>query len=99
MEYAEFLVARHGKEIRQIATERQNIARPEKETVIASVKRLRAAYPMLDTEKLLHETSFFMMQHMMHGQSAKNIIDDLEIYFKTEYEAFIRNNQSDVSGT
>jgi len=99
MEYAEFLGARRGKAIGPIVTERQHITRPEQETVIASIKRLRATYPMLDTEKLLHETASFMMQHMIHGRSAKDVIDELEIHFQTEYEIFIRDNKSDVPGT
>lgn len=98
VEYARFLGARHKKQTGRVITERQNIARPEEETVIASIKRLRATYPMLDTDKLLHATSSFMMQHMMHGRPARDVIDDLEIHFKAEYEVFIRKSESDVSG-
>lgn len=99
MEYAEFLATKHRKRVEQIATERRDIVRPEEEAVVASIKRLRQTYPMLDAEKLLHKASSFVMQHMVHGRSAKDTIDDLEVYFRTEYEVFIRNNSSNVSGT
>ena len=99
MEYAEFLVVRHGKRTGEVVIERRDIARPEEETVIASIRRLKKTYPMLDTGKLLHETVSFMMQHMIHGRPARDIIDDIEVYFKTEYEAFIKNNHPNDSNT
>ena len=86
IEYAEFLSARHRAE--QHYTDPLDIPRPEGESVVAAIKRLSKTYPMLDRQALLHETSSFMMQHMMQGREAVHVIDDLEIYFRTQYEQY-----------
>ena len=62
------------------------IPRPEKETVIGAVKRLAATYPMVDREKMLHETAALMTQHMVQGRPAPEVIDDLEQLFKRHYQ-------------
>lgn len=97
LDYAGFLKERHPlKEV--ISTQSLDIERPAEESVIASIKRLRETYPMLDTAALLHETSNFMMQHVMQGREAKEVIDELEVYFRGQYEKFIQRH-SDVSDT
>ena len=84
LEYAEFLAQRHPL-AEQPATP-LDIARPQEESVVAAIKRLSSTYPMLDRQVLLHETSSYMMQHMMQGRAAVEVIDDLEIYFREQYE-------------
>lgn len=64
------------------------IPRPEEETVIKAIKRLRASYPMLDASKLLHETSNLMTQHAVQGKDAKETIDELEVVFKTHFALY-----------
>jgi len=84
VEYAEFLSARHQAE--QQHTAPLEIPRPDDESVVAAIKRLSKTYPMLDRQALLHETSSFMMQHMMQGRGAVEVIDDLEVYFREQYD-------------
>lgn len=84
LEYAEFLYTRHGIDLE--IGEPEQIARPEKETVVKAIKRLSATYPMLNRDKLLNETSAFMMRHLLQGESAEKVIDDLEEMFRTHYE-------------
>jgi hypothetical protein len=86
IEYAEFLAERHRVE--HHSTEPLMIDRPQIESVVAAIKRLSKTYPMLDRQALLHETSSFMMQHMMQGRAAVEVIDDLEIYFRDQYEQY-----------
>lgn len=88
--FAEFLAAR-GQETPTVqgAMPEPNLSpRPEKESVVKAIKRLMSAYHMLDRNKLLHETSGFMTQHLIHGKPAPEVIDELEIMFARHYERF-----------
>lgn len=92
-EYAEFLAARHPA--KEMVTSPIEIERPTGESVVSALKRLSHTYPMLDKQALLHETSSFMMQHMVQGRESVEVIDDMEIYFKQQYEQFslrVRND-------
>jgi len=88
LDYAEFLKARYPVDI-EISHEPQDISRPGNETVVLAIRRLSKTYPMLDREALLHETSSFMMQHIVQGKQAREVIDDLEVYFRQQYEDFV----------
>ncbi len=85
LEFAEFLKTRAPEPTVKI-TEPLNIPRPEEESVVAAIKRLKLTYPMINQKALLNETSEFMMQHMMHGKSAVDVIDGLEGMFATYYK-------------
>ena len=83
--FAEFLAARSAPQ-KQPLPPPEAIERPERETVIAALKRLSATYPMLDRAKLLNETSVLVSQHVIHGRDATQVIDDLEAVFRRHYE-------------
>lgn len=97
LDYALFLQQRYLLKP-AVSAEPLPIERPDGESVIASIKRLRETYPMLDTESLLHDTSQFMMQHVMQGREAQDVIDDLEDYFAARYDTFSQR-KSNVSDT
>lgn len=84
-EFAEFLKSRAPQALSKI-TEPLGIARPEKESVVAAIKRLKKNYPMIKQKELLNETSEHMMQHMMHGKPSSDVIDELELLFETKYK-------------
>ncbi len=96
LEFAEFLLARHGDAAREEGNAVGDVAvpspppvaipRPAEETVVKAVKRLRATYPMLDARKLLNQTSELMTQHIVQGREAIEVIEELEILFRTHYE-------------
>ena len=94
LEYAEFLAARHP--LKQVSMKPLDIERPAQESVVAAIKRLSHTYPMLDRQALLHETSSYMMQHMMHGRDAIEIIDEMEVYFRRQYEQLDLRDQDDT---
>lgn len=94
IEYAEFLADRYPVE--ELPSTPLDIARPDKESVVAAIKRLSTTYAMLDKQALLHETSTFMMQHVMQGRDAVEVIDDMEVYFKQQYEQFYLRQDSDT---
>jgi hypothetical protein len=89
--YAEFLAQRHPA--KPVAGTPLDIVRPEQESVVAAIKRLSHTYPMLDKQMLLHETSSFMMQHLMQGRASVEVIDDMEIYFSEQYQHYCQRRQ------
>jgi hypothetical protein len=48
---------------------------------------------MLDARKLLNETSAIMTQHVMKGRDKIEVIEELEILFRTHYEKLTGNNK------
>lgn len=84
LEYAEFLAARTDP---RPAAVRQPIPRPDAESVIAALKRLRATYPMLDSAPLLDAAAAMVTAHVLHGRSAAEVIDELETLFGDAYAA------------
>lgn len=87
LDFADFLASRAAPaEAVPVPTEPVSIERPEQESVIAAIKRLRATYPMIDPEKLLNETAGFMTKHVVHGKPAKEVIDEMEVVFARRYE-------------
>ncbi len=88
--YAEFIAERYGR-VDETPAEVQPIPRPEKESVIAAIKRLSATYPMLDKGKIFNETSSLMSQHIIQGREAIEVIDELEDLFAGEYTGFLND--------
>ena len=88
-EFLAFLSARPQEFIAKDAPQPVEIPRPEEEGVVKAIKRLRATYPMLEPNKLLHDTSNQMSRHMIHSVPAVEVIDELERVFRQHYEAHI----------
>jgi len=90
LSYAEFLLQRDGQPPRRsepaCLPPPREIPRPESETVVAAIRRLSDAFPMLDKNELLHEASALMTAHVMQGRPAAEVIDELEGIFRRHYE-------------
>lgn len=84
--FVEFLAARNPAVEELIHQEPLNIPRPAVESVVKAIKRLRATYPMLSTDELVHEASSYMMKHVMHGKPAVEVIDELEVLFARYFQ-------------
>lgn len=84
-EFAEFLKSRAPEPVSKV-TAPLGISRPEEESVIAAIKRLKKNYPMVSQKEMLNETSEFMMQHMMQGKPAVDVIDELEQLFENKFK-------------
>ena len=85
LDFAEFLASR-CEPAEPLSLEPKTIPRPQEESVVAAMKRLRETYHMLDHSKLLHEASGLMAQHLMQGRAAPEVIDDLEQMFLRYFE-------------
>ncbi len=86
LKFAEFLGQRGIPESLEPVPPPKAIPRPEKETVIAAIKRLSATYPMLDKNVAFQETSALMTQHILHGKETVHVIDELEEVFSRHYQ-------------
>jgi len=96
LDYAEFLAQRYKTEIREVPLP-EDILRPDKESVVVAVKRLSATYPMLNKDKLLNETAALVSQNLLQGRDAVEVINELEIIFRKEYEVLVDEiNQENV---
>ena len=84
-DFAEFLKSR-APEVEPQVMMPLDIPRPENESVIAAIKRLNKTYPMIKRASLLHETSNFMMQHVVSGKAASEVIDDMENMFNEKFQ-------------
>jgi hypothetical protein len=89
-DFATFLVQQYSVDKpRETDREPAAIERPERETVIAAIKRLKKTYPMLDTDILLNDTSALMGQHILKGREASDVIDELQSIFQAKYERYL----------
>ncbi len=91
VDYATFIAQQykvHPSEQEKQVPER--IARPDNETVIGAIKRLKKTYYMVDTGILLNQTSALMGQHIMQGREAPVVIDELESTFQAQYEQYLQ---------
>ena len=87
--FGEFLADRADEKPAEPIPEPQHTPRPEKESVVAAIKRLSATYSMLDKPQLLNETSVLMTQHVMQGRDVNEIIDEMEALFLRFYEELL----------
>jgi len=94
VDYAEFLSSRHNTEVKEMSSP-GNIPRPEKESVVIAVKRLKATYPMLNADKLLDQTASLVSQNLLQGRDAVEVIDELEIVFKNQYNMLIDESKEE----
>lgn len=96
LQFAEFLLEKgDGNYLAaEPIPEPEIIERPDEETVVAAIKRLTASYPMLDRDKLFNETSSLMTRHVMQGEDAALIIDELELLFQKKYQQLIDESKS-----
>lgn len=96
LDFAEFLASRYKVEIKEISHP-EEISRPETESVVVAVKRLSATYPMLNKDKLLNETASLVTQNIVQGRDAVEVIDELEVIFRQQYEILIEETNIEES--
>ncbi|PCI09206.1 MAG: Crp/Fnr family transcriptional regulator [Gammaproteobacteria bacterium] len=70
----------------------EDIKRPEKETVVGAIKRLKKKYPMVDNMSVFSAASSLMTDHMISGRDSVDVIDEMEILFEESYTKLIQKN-------
>jgi hypothetical protein len=90
LDFAQYLAGKEeNAQQTSLPTNPVDIPRPDNESVIKAVRRLRETYPMLDQNRVFGDVSSLMTRHVMHGVAAVDIIDELEIIFRRHYETHI----------
>ncbi len=87
-DYAEFLQAKGGLVVRELG-EPVEIPRPEEETVVGAIKRLKLAYPMIESISVFSAASTLMTDHMVKGRDAIEVIDEMEKIFDEFYQQML----------
>jgi len=90
VDYATFLVQQYKIQTPvEAGLKPEVIVRPEQETVIAAIKRLKKTNYMLDSGTLLDESSSLMGQHILRGRQASAVINELQSIFQVKYEKYL----------
>lgn len=71
----------------------EDIPRPQEESVVAAMRRLTKTFPMIDRDALLDRATSLMTAHMLQGQPAAEVIDELEVLFREHYEIYLQKNE------
>ncbi|MBF0427612.1 MAG: hypothetical protein HQL94_01705 [Magnetococcales bacterium] len=93
LQFAQFLASRQEKEGCEplpptIPDTPLPIPRPEVESAVAGLKRLKKSYPMIEAdEQVLGEASRILMGKVM-GASDAEVITQLETFFADRYQAW-----------
>ena len=89
LDYAEFLQSKANIQRRQVS-EPIAIPRPENETVVGAIKRLKQSYPMIDSMEVFAVASNLMTDHMVKGRDAEEVISQIEALFEDTYQKILR---------
>jgi hypothetical protein len=89
-DYAEFLQSKGGLVKKEIG-EPLDILRPEGETVVGAVKRLKLTYPMIGSMTVFSAASSLMTEHMVNGRDVIEVIDEMEKLFEESFEKSLKD--------
>jgi len=88
-DFAEFLQSKGDLVVQEVA-DLVDIPRPDSETVVGAIKRLKQTYPMIDSMKVFSSASELMTDHMVKGRDAIEVIDEMEQIFEEFYSKMLK---------
>lgn len=91
-DFAEFLQSKGNLIVKEIA-EPIEMPRPDEETVVGAIRRLKQTYPMIDSMKVFSSASELMTDHMVKGRDAEEVIDEMEKIFEDFYSNMLKELQ------
>ncbi|MCW8830295.1 MAG: hypothetical protein OQK32_02125 [Gammaproteobacteria bacterium] len=91
-DFAEFLQSKGDLVSRELG-DPLDIPRPESETVVGAIKRLKQTYPMIDSMQVFSSASELMTEHMVKGRDAIEVIDEMEKIFEDFYSKMLEELQ------
>lgn len=91
-DFADFLYAQGGPVSREVPPP-ADIPRPDTETVVGAVKRLKETYFMIDSMAVFSEASSLMTDHMVKGRDLEEVIDEMEQVFERAYNKLLQENE------
>ena len=95
-DFADFLYAKADPVSKEIPAP-DEIQRPDTETVVGAVKRLKTTYHMVESMTVFSAASALMTDHMVKGRDVVEVIDEMEILFEESYKNLLQDSdvQSD----
>ena len=87
-DFADFLYAQADPINKTISPPAES-ARPETETVVGAVKRLKAQYFMIESMSVFSAASALMTDHMVKGRDVVEVINEMEDLFSTAYKKLL----------
>ena len=67
------------------------VPRPDEETVVGAVKRLKMKYHMVESMTVFSAASALMTDHMVKGRDVVEVIDEMEILFEDAYKNLLQD--------
>jgi hypothetical protein len=92
LQFAEFLQSKGGLVVQEIG-EPLPIERPESETVVGAIKRLKQTYPMVESMAVFSAASALMTDHMVKGREITEVIDEMESLFAEYYSQLLQDKK------
>ena len=90
-DFADFLYAQADPISKEVLPP-EDISRPETETVVGAIKRLKLTYPMIGSMKVFSAASSLMTEHMVNGRNVIEVIDEMEVLFVSAYDEMLEEN-------
>ena len=84
LDYAGFLQSQGDLVVTEVA-EPIAIDRPEEETVVGAIKRLKITYPMIESMSIFSSASSLMTEHMINGRDSVEVINEMQVLFEEAY--------------
>ena len=89
-DFADFLYAKAGPVVKEIPPP-EDVQRPEQETVVGAVKRLKTKYHMVESMTVFSAASSLMTDHMVKGRDVVEVIDEMEVLFEEAYKNLLQD--------
>lgn len=93
-DFADFLYAQAEPVSKEVPSP-ENVSRPESETVVGAIKRLKIKYHMIESMTVFSAASSLMTEHMVSGRDSVDVIDEMEILFEDSYNKLVQDNTGD----
>ena len=88
-DFADFLYANAEPVVKEVPPP-DDIPRPEKETVVGAIKRLKSKYHMVESMSVFSRASSLMTDHMVSGRDIVEVIDEMEELFDEAYNDLLK---------
>ena len=95
-DFADFLYAKADPISKEIPAP-DDIPRPEVETVVGAVKRLKTKYHMIESMTVFSAASSLMTDHMVKGRDLIEVIDEMEALFEDSYNQLLQGDEATKS--
>lgn len=97
-DFADFLYAKADPISKEIPAP-DDIPRPEVETVVGAVKRLKTKYHMVESMTVFSAASSLMTDHMVKGRDLIEVIDEMEALFEDSYNQLLQDDSEETKST